>query len=221
MARDEGRRQPSGMLERPARLGSYSTAARTAVKQFERLAEAARSGSVLFGTLRFPSCPMNSNILAFPGMKTVWGRLVSVISAMCVLSCSVFTSTPMLGHEHCRNLPSVEDCQGTASRLITDHCLRTCIIEKCSKAEPLCDATAVAQCAELSRGHLQGQTGGFVLPGPQTCRVPANEIFWCQIEQSPRCQEQSMVHELAHLCGWKHGEGQGVPGDDQGEFRCR
>jgi hypothetical protein len=30
----------------------------------------------------------------------------------------------------------------------------------------------------------------------------------------PRCMVDSLVHELAHTCGWNHVGGKGVPGDD-------
>ena len=176
-------------------------------------------GPALFG----PFGLIDPTLLAFSAMKIPWGRLVSSISVVSFLSCSVFVGTPMLGHEHCHNLPTVEGCQETAASLIKDPCLLACIINQCRKAEPHCNATAVADCSRLSLKHPEGKTGGYVPPGPQTCERPGEEIYWCQLDQSPRCQEQSMVHELAHMCGWHHGDGQGVPGDEAGEgrFRCR
>jgi hypothetical protein len=161
-----------------------------------------------------------SNILYFSGVRAVSGGLFFLISAMLFLSCSTFVGTPMLGHEYCRNLPTVEECQAEAARLITDHCLRDCIIDQCRKARPHCNAQVVAKCSELSATHAEGRTGGFVPRGPQTCERPGKELNWCQVEQSPRCQAQAMVHEAAHMCGWHDAEvGKGVPGED-GRFQC-
>jgi hypothetical protein len=151
-------------------------------------------------------------------MKAVCYVLLFLMGALWLPSCSVRASTPMLGHENCDYLPSVEDCQETASRLITDDCLRDCVIEQCSKGLALCGAEVVARCSELALEHPEGKTGGYVLAGPQTCEMPKKYVNWCQVEQSPRCQELSMVHERCHACGWRHGQGKGVPGDD-GEIR--
>jgi hypothetical protein len=40
------------------------------------------------------------------------------------------------------------------------------------------------------------------------------------LDLSRRCRAQAMVHELAHSCGWHHGDGQGVPGDE-GTLPCK
>ena len=65
----------------------------------------------------------------------------------------------MLGHEHCRNLPTFEECQNTAASLISDPCLRDCIIGQCRRAEPICAASAQSSCAVLSSRHAVGRTG--------------------------------------------------------------
>jgi hypothetical protein len=152
--------------------------------------------------------------------KVAAGALLVLFDAVLLPSCWASVGTPMLGHEHCRYTPSVEECQGAASRLITEHCLRDCIIDQCRKAVPNCNAKAVAECARRSSEHVDGKTGGFVPLGPQTCLLPGNEVNWCQLDQSPDCQAYSMVHELAHMCGWHDGEaGFGVPGEG-GSFLC-
>jgi hypothetical protein len=120
----------------------------------------------------------------------------------------------MLGHENCRYMPMVEDCQSAAHNHITDPCLLACVIDQCRNGLNLCGVSVVAKCSELSLENSDGETGGYVYDGPQTCEMPKKWVNWCQIEQSPRCQELSMVHERAHACGWRHGQGKGVPGDD-------
>jgi hypothetical protein len=51
---------------------------------------------------------------------------------------------------------------------------------------------------------------------PQSARV---HVRWCEEKATPDCRAKAMVHELAHSCGWSHGQGLGVPGDD-GFLRC-
>src|SRR6185436_5068839 len=138
------------------------------------------------------------------GMKSPWFRLFFVISAMCVLPASCSSGTPMLGSETCNHMPTVEDCQATADNLITDKCLRDCVIDQCRRGQAVCGAEVVATCAERSFENPQGKKGGYVLRGTQTCEMPKKWVNWCQIEQSPRCQDLSMLHERCHACGWHH-----------------
>jgi hypothetical protein len=151
-------------------------------------------------------------------MKTVGGGLFLII-AVCVLSC--FGGTPMRGHDNCRYMPSVEDCQSAAGSLITDKCLRDCIIDQCRGGLTLCGAHVVAACSLRSIEHPEGEKAGYVVRGAQTCNMPKKWVNWCQLPQSPRCQELSMVHERAHACGWRHDEDKGVPGDDGEISGCK
>lgn len=145
-------------------------------------------------------------------MKIPGAPLLFAISAGCALSCAA--STPMLGHDRCEYLPTVEGCQSTADYLITDPCLRDCVIDQCRRGQAICGADVVAECSELALQHPPNPPGGYVRPGPQTCEMPKRYVSWCQVDQSPRCQELSMVHERAHACGWLHHGGKGVPGQD-------
>lgn len=146
--------------------------------------------------------------------------LLLAVSASCVLSC--IEGTPMLGAERCRYMPTVEECQGAAASLITDKCLRDCVIDQCRRGQVVCGAEVVAKCSEKSLASPQNsKKGGYVQEGPQTCEMPRGYVDWCQIDQSPRCQELSMVHERAHACGWRHNDGMGVPGDDGIIWGCK
>jgi len=154
-------------------------------------------------------------------MNGFWARLVVGFVAGGVLVCACASGTPMLGYDRCRYLPTVEDCQMAAAYLIDDTCLRNCVIEQCARGQVVCGAEVVAQCDKLAAAHPKGHTGGYVVPGPQTCEMPKQYVNWCQIEQSPRCQELSMVHERAHACGWHHEDGKGVPGEDGEISGCK
>jgi hypothetical protein len=124
--------------------------------------------------------------------------------------------TPM--RSTCRNLPTVEECR-EAAEVITEPCLKNCVMSQCAGAKIQCDAKALKKCQELGRGR-EGPTGGFVTAGKQTCEQPRQEINWCELTLPRRCRAQAMVHELAHSCGWHHVDGQGVPGG-KGHMECR
>src|SRR5262249_40209751 len=96
------------------------------------------------------------------------------------------------------------------------------VVKQCEKGETVCAADTMEACAGLTNEHLGGDTAGFVPPGPQTCVEPKKAVHWCQIDEDPRCQELSMVHERAHACGWHHRDGKGVPGAAEGKvFGCK
>jgi hypothetical protein len=153
------------------------------------------------------------------GMKIPVGRLVFGMAAVCVLSCRGVTS--MLGSDRCSYMPTVEDCQSAAASLITDQCLRDCVIGQCRRGQVVCGAEVVARCSEIAVETAPYPPAGYVTPESQTCEMPKNYIAWCQLEQSPRCQELTMVHERAYACGWHHKGGKGVPGDDGKIIGCQ
>jgi hypothetical protein len=127
----------------------------------------------------------------------------------------------------CRYMPTVEGCQATADRYIEDYCLRDCVRRLCALGKPKCDEDEPIRLHCATRKAEGKDVAGYVPPwtvdkAPRSCEQPEEEFGWCQLPLSPPCQELNMVHELAHACGWHHGEGKGVPGNnDKGEIRCR
>lgn len=153
-------------------------------------------------------------------MKWVAGGLVMGIGIWSVPSCTSYHYTPMRGSADCRYVPSVEDCQAVADR-IEDYCLKTCVLHLCrGNGRAVCDENAQVGCVELSKEHPGDQTNAWVFRGSQTCEMPIEEVNWCQVPHTPPCQALIMVHELAHACGWRHGEGKGVPADN-GSVKCQ
>jgi hypothetical protein len=142
------------------------------------------------------------------------------MSAGWLLSCSLFSGTPMRTRKNCRYVPSVEDCQAVADR-IEDLCLRDCVLHLCRVGEVVCDTKTKLKCARRKTEEKIGnEVGGWVPDDvPRTCKVPKEEVNWCELPRSPPCQSQMMVHEYAHACGWHHKQGKGVPGD-KGKFNC-
>lgn len=123
--------------------------------------------------------------------------------------------TPMGTDSGCKELPTVEQCQAVA-RTIGHECLRGCVMLRCTGVKLRCGEYAREFC---ERPIEEGKVGGYVLPGPQDCETPREEIHWCELPLPSFCRARVMVHELAHSCGWHHGGGYGVPGND-GKFEC-
>jgi hypothetical protein len=74
---------------------------------------------------------------------------------------------------------------------------------------------------ECKKRNSTGITSlGYVYrPDDAGCNKPVSEVNWCEEPLSRDCRAKAMVHELAHACGWKHGQGLGVPADD-GDLKC-
>jgi hypothetical protein len=140
--------------------------------------------------------------LAFLGLGT---------GAVMVLATTCARGTIM--SKACRYTPTVETCTWEAQRDITDTCLRDCIVAGCQGVRIDCASDkAIEHCGPPQKG---GAVGGAAHPIGHDCHVPADEIYWCELPVSERCQAQIAVHELAHTCGWRHGDGLGVPGNNK------
>lgn len=142
-----------------------------------------------------------------------WFSLLSC-GAVLLASCSVVNGRPMKGSDKCRYMPTIEECQGEAARLITDEGLKRCVIRQCEFGIATCTDKDMEECAEHRKKYSDGDVAGLVPPRGQTSEDPLRSVKWCQIDQHPWCQTQSMVHERAHACGWHHHDGKGVPGND-------
>lgn len=144
---------------------------------------------------------------------------IAVAGLLLLAACSTtkVPGTPMR-QTLCRAVPTVEECRAAAES-VDDTCLRECIQLQCSGVLVKCSDYIQQKCRDDGKKR-RGDIGGFVFRGAQTCRQPKEEIYWCELPMSDKCRAQTMVHELAHSCGWNHGDGHGVPGDS-GELRCR
>lgn len=139
------------------------------------------------------------------------------IYAMGCAGRNILAETPM-NTTNCTQLPTVEECR-TAAEVIDDDCLRECVMAQCAGVKVNCSEVASRKCAV--RREQKGQAvGGFVDIEGQTCRIPKEEINWCQIPMSRPCRAKAMVHELAHSCGWLHRDGKNVPADN-GSLQCK
>ena len=117
----------------------------------------------------------------------------------------------------CQNTPTVEACVWEAQRDITDQCLRDCVIAGCQGVQIDCTSDEVRARCEVKRSG--GSIGGYAKHRGRTCEAPGNEVAWCELAVSEHCRAVMMVHELAHRCGWEHGDGHGVPGNG-GNYQC-
>lgn len=141
----------------------------------------------------------------------------SLVALLLVLTSCVSVPADATARVSCQELPSVGECQATA-RAIEDECLRDCVLAKCTGIKIRCDEVAKLFCP---KGDYEGgRRAGFVFRGGHTCEQPAEEMHWCEEPMPAHCRAQAMVHELAHACGWHHGDGFGVPGN-KGRLACQ
>jgi len=118
------------------------------------------------------------------------------------------------GRDH---IPDVNDCIFIA-RFITDRCLSDCVVKQCATGRLVCNEETINYCAK--RWAAGDQVGGYVPPGDHSCKEARDEVLWCDLDETSSCRARQIVHELAHACGWHHGRGFNVPGDN-GVLPCR
>lgn len=131
-----------------------------------------------------------------------------------VLAACVHFGTPM--HAVCREVPTVEECKASA-QAITHECLRKCIEIQCTGIKINCRSEEIQKKCNERNSNSPGSTMGYVIrfsDKPTSCDHPSTEVNWCEEPASRECRAKAMVHELAHSCGWQHGQGFGVPGDN-------
>jgi hypothetical protein len=159
-------------------------------------------------------------------MRWVAWFLLFLSGAVLLVSCASM-GTPM--HGTCRHMPTVEACQAAADKYITDDCLRNCVRHLCVEGTAKCGAEEEIPGYCALRQRADGVTGGYVPKPkqvgeendpPRTCTLPRKKMDWCELDISPTCASQMMVHELSHACGWPEYGGKGVPGGIDGRYQC-
>lgn len=108
-------------------------------------------------------------------------------------------------------LPTIEECQQAAS-VISNEGLRTCVIEQCRDISLVCDEETRKRCKEESKTSGEDLLAYVIRPQTTSTSSRVKEAHWCEEPASFQCILKVVVHELAHSCGWRHGEGGGVPG---------
>ncbi|ADO71579.1 uncharacterized protein STAUR_3791 [Stigmatella aurantiaca DW4/3-1] len=145
------------------------------------------------------------------------GRLraltLNAFAGLALTGC-IHGGTPM--SSVCRELPTVEECQVSA-RVITHPCLRKCVELQCAGVKVNCRSEEIQRKCRDQGSGAPGAALGYVVrfsDAPTSCDHPSREINWCEAPASRDCRAKAMVHELAHSCGWHHGQGLGVPADN-------
>ena len=114
-------------------------------------------------------------------------------------------------------LPAVSLCKMQASK-ITEPCLKTCVMQQCEcnqGATIHCGPEAQQKCADYAKekGIDPSEVEGVANMRPDQCNNPTNDIWWCSPTTiDEKCILKFLIHELAHVCGWQHGQPKGVPG---------
>jgi hypothetical protein len=107
-----------------------------------------------------------------------------------------------------------------AWKIKLDDTLMSCVVSQCGVVEVTCSEWSRKQCKELSE-RRGGVTLAFTSSGRETTWYnPVNEIHWCEGPESHACIVKSVIHELAHSCGWDHGRNPTVPGNEEFKPPC-
>ncbi len=122
----------------------------------------------------------------------------------------------------CKNSPEEKACKDMAG-LVLDPKLSACIARQCDKACLNCtEEEKKKECKKktIRDGDQFAEATTAAAADYGSLKEPGKEVVWCGKEYSSDCRTRIIVHELAHTCGWKHGQGKGVPQND-GRVDCR
>jgi hypothetical protein len=112
-------------------------------------------------------------------------------------------------------LPTVEECLEEADE-IDDELLMNCMRRQCRDITVTCSEWSRRKCKE--EGQRLGRTAlGLTFThwrGVHHRFYPVEQSHWCEEPASRECIIKVVIHELAHSCGWDHGQGHNVPGND-------
>lgn len=112
-------------------------------------------------------------------------------------------------------LPTVEECIEGASE-INNELLMSCVRRQCQDITVTCSEWTRKECEAQSRA-LGNTVLAFTITtfhGTHHRFYPVQETHWCEEPTSRECTLKAVMHELAHSCGWNHGQGWNVPGND-------
>ncbi len=93
----------------------------------------------------------------------------------------------------------------TLAFLITDVTLLGCLQRKCDSGKIYCRGAD----DDPANNCNFGRAGAFGPPGGEATLCPGNWTYGVP----PGYLGETVIHEWAHNCGWRHGGGQGVPND--------
>jgi hypothetical protein len=113
-------------------------------------------------------------------------------------------------------MPTVEECVEAASE-ITGELLGSCVRQQCRNITVTCGEWSRSQCKIENQTHPGTTLLAFTwitFEGTLHSFYPVKETHWCEEPASYGCVVKAVIHELAHSCGWDHGQGQNVPGND-------
>jgi hypothetical protein len=91
-----------------------------------------------------------------------------------------------------------------------------CMRRQCRDITVTCSEWSRRQCKADSQ-KLGSAVLAFTLTNSHGTHLrfyPVKETHWCEEPASRECIIKSVIHELAHSCGWDHKQGHNVPGND-------
>jgi RHS repeat-associated protein len=96
-------------------------------------------------------------------------------------------------------------------RCIEDE-LRKCVLKQIDDMVVTCNGNTRTECKKPT--NKGAEIIAYASLG--RCNAANHFVGWCNnpLAASTACMAEALVHEAAHNCGWSHGDGRGVPGND-------
>jgi hypothetical protein len=93
-------------------------------------------------------------------------------------------------------------------------CLRKCVLDHLDKMKFECSTDYAKRLCSADPDRMAA--------GRQSSRqcTAVNKAAWCNKSCSDESTAAAIVHEAAHNCGWDHGQGENVPGNE-GHILCK
>jgi RHS repeat-associated protein len=117
----------------------------------------------------------------------------------------------------CKYGSTCGDCAEEAAK-IRDDIIRPCVVTKCKgkKVKLLCEEKRKKkdECGPLDPADPNGLRRSAAVRLDEK-----NRVTWCEDKLTTKCQALLLVHELAHLCGWRDEENP-PPGVPQKELQA-
>jgi hypothetical protein len=120
-------------------------------------------------------------------------------------------------------MPTIEECR-EAAMVISEELLKVCVRRQCSDIIVKCGEETRIECKSLDSQSSDTTLGftKFIHVGTTHRFFPKDEMHWCEVGSlSQDCIVKAITHELAHSCGWDHGQGHDVPGNNEPIPQCR
>lgn len=165
---------------------------------------------------------MSPDSVYTPALSCIRRSLGAVWMLGLLIWCGCATSTPSQPGTAMKTscpasieLPTVEECVKETAQ-ISEELLRNCMRRQCRDITVTCSEWSRKRCKADSQEYGNAVLAFTLMTYHGTLHrfYPVKETYWCEEPASHGCIVKAVIHELAHSCGWDHGQGENVPGHD-------